>query len=144
MTKGRDEVKAAVDAVVLDVLAVQAALVPEVLLKLLIDVVGDRLPAKAETRQDVQPLGNGTVDAFLNPQARFADQHVPLGVVDSVAESWCVHDGELEFDSFLFYIHRVLGDFNRLCDSLCKQDKQQRWFWLVTGKQSQTAAAAVA
>lgn len=47
MTKGRDEVKAAVYAVVLDVLAVQAALVPEVLLKLLVDVVGDRLPAKA-------------------------------------------------------------------------------------------------
>lgn len=38
------------DTVVLDVLAVQATLVPEVLLKLLVDVVGDRLPAKAETR----------------------------------------------------------------------------------------------
>lgn len=42
------------DAVVLDVLAVQAALVPEVLLELLVDVVGDRFPAKAETQEDVQ------------------------------------------------------------------------------------------
>lgn len=41
-------------AVVLDVLAVQATLVPEVLLKLLVDVVGDRLPAEAETREGVQ------------------------------------------------------------------------------------------
>lgn len=40
--------------VVLDVLAVQATLVPEVLLKLLVDVVGDRLPAEAETREGVQ------------------------------------------------------------------------------------------
>ena len=38
-------------AVVLDVLAVEAALVPEVLLKLLVDVVGHRLPAETETRK---------------------------------------------------------------------------------------------
>lgn len=41
----RDEVEAAVDSVVLDVLSVQPALIPEVLLKLLIYVVCDRLPA---------------------------------------------------------------------------------------------------
>lgn len=40
MTEGRDEVEAAVNAIVLDVLAVEAALVPEVLLKLLVDVIG--------------------------------------------------------------------------------------------------------
>ncbi len=39
MTKGRDEIQAAVYAVVLDVLAVEAALVPEILLELLVDVV---------------------------------------------------------------------------------------------------------
>lgn len=44
MTEGRDEVEAAVHAVVLDVLAVQSALVSEVLLKLLVDVVCDGLP----------------------------------------------------------------------------------------------------
>lgn len=56
VTERRDEVKAAVYAVVLDVLAVQATLVPEVLLKLLVDVVGDRLPATAETDEGVEPL----------------------------------------------------------------------------------------
>lgn len=34
------------NAVVLDVLAVEAALVPEVLLELLVDVVSHRLPAE--------------------------------------------------------------------------------------------------
>lgn len=41
-------------AVVLDVLAVEATLVPEVLLKLLVDVVSHRLPA--ETHGDIQSL----------------------------------------------------------------------------------------
>lgn len=39
VAKGRDEVEAAVHTVVLDVLAVEAALVPEVLLELLVDIV---------------------------------------------------------------------------------------------------------
>lgn len=51
MTKGWDEIKAAVHAVVLDVLAVQAALISEVLLKLLVDVVSDWLPAKKKDTQ---------------------------------------------------------------------------------------------
>lgn len=49
MSKGRDEVEAAVDPVVLDVLPVEAALVPEVLLKLLLDVVCHRPPAANHT-----------------------------------------------------------------------------------------------
>lgn len=43
--EGGDEVEAAVHTVVLDVLAVEAALVPEVLLELLVHVVSDGLPA---------------------------------------------------------------------------------------------------
>lgn len=46
MPEGRDEVEAAVHSVVLDVLSVQAALITEVLLKLLVDVVSDGLPAE--------------------------------------------------------------------------------------------------
>lgn len=49
MAEGWDEIEAAVYAVVLDVLAVEAALVPEVLLELLVDVVSHWLPATAET-----------------------------------------------------------------------------------------------
>lgn len=45
VTKWRDEVKAAVNPVVLDVLPIEAALVSEVLLELLVDVVCDGLPA---------------------------------------------------------------------------------------------------
>ena len=45
MAKGRDEVDAAVDAVVLDVFPVEATFVTEILLELLVNVVGHRLPA---------------------------------------------------------------------------------------------------
>lgn len=45
VSKGGDEVQAAVHPVVLDVLAVEAALITEVLLKLLVHVVGDGFPA---------------------------------------------------------------------------------------------------
>lgn len=45
VTKGGDEVDAAVDAVVLDVLAVEAAFITEILLELLVDVVSNWLPA---------------------------------------------------------------------------------------------------
>ena len=53
MSKWRYEVEAAMDSVVLDVLSVQPALVPEVLLKLLIYVVCDRLPATTHTYTQV-------------------------------------------------------------------------------------------
>ena len=45
MTEGGDEVEAAVDPVVLDVLPVESALVSEVLLKLVVDVALDGPPA---------------------------------------------------------------------------------------------------
>lgn len=45
MAEGRDEIEAAVDSVVLDVPSVQAALVSEVLLKLLVNVVYYLFPA---------------------------------------------------------------------------------------------------
>lgn len=48
MPEGRDEVEAAVHSVVLDVLPVQAALITKILFKLLVDVVGDGLPAGKE------------------------------------------------------------------------------------------------
>lgn len=44
VSKGRDEVQAAVHPVVLDVLAVEATLITEILLKLLVHVVSDGLP----------------------------------------------------------------------------------------------------
>lgn len=44
-----DEVQAAVDSVVLDVPPVQAALISEILLKLLVDVVLYALPADGQT-----------------------------------------------------------------------------------------------
>lgn len=73
MTKGWDEIKAAVDAVVLDVLAVQAALISEVLLKLLVDVVSDWLPAKKETHKDVQRLRPWHAASHPKDKACFAD-----------------------------------------------------------------------
>lgn len=56
MAEGRDEVQAAVHPVVLNVLAVQATFISEILLKLLVDVFGHRLPAGAgnTSRETVQ------------------------------------------------------------------------------------------
>ncbi len=46
MSKRRDEVQAAVDTVILDVLPVQAAFIPKILFKLLLNIVSDGLPAE--------------------------------------------------------------------------------------------------
>lgn len=43
----------------------------------------------------------------------------PLGVVDSVPEAWSVHNRELQLDSLLFNVHRVLQDLYGLADALC-------------------------
>lgn len=51
MTKRRYEVQAAVHPVVLNVLPVEAALVPEVLLELLVDVICDRHPAANQAEE---------------------------------------------------------------------------------------------
>lgn len=50
----RDEVEAAVDSVVLDVPSVQAALIPEVLLELQVDVVFYLFPADGDTNITLQ------------------------------------------------------------------------------------------
>jgi len=55
MPEGRDEVEAAMHSVVLDVLSVQAALITEVLLKLLVDVVSDGLPAEKDNSIKTKP-----------------------------------------------------------------------------------------
>ena len=54
VSKWWDKVEAAVDPVVLDVLPVQPTLVPEVLFKLLVDVVCDWLPARAHKHTHTQ------------------------------------------------------------------------------------------
>lgn len=71
MTEGWDEIEAAVYAVVLDVLAVEATLVPEVLLELLVDVVSHWLPAREQTQGDIQSLRRSTTTAhdFLDTAA---------------------------------------------------------------------------
>lgn len=45
VSKRRNEVQTAVDAVILDILPVQSTFIPEILLKLLLDVIRDGLPA---------------------------------------------------------------------------------------------------
>lgn len=70
MSKWRYEVEAAVDSVVLDVLPVQSTLVPEVLLKLLVNVVGDGLPAA---------LAHDTISQGLQEQrTRFIAAIIPI------------------------------------------------------------------
>lgn len=71
VAEGRDEVQAAMHAIVLDVLAVQATLVSEVLLELLVDVVRHRLPAVWGTteRQRGEVPGPGAPPASGRSQA---------------------------------------------------------------------------
>lgn len=111
--KRGNEVQAAVHTVVLDVLAVEAALVPEILLKLLVHVVGDGLPAGGR--------GNMRPGWWLvaRGQGRPGRPSSPLRVVDGVPEAWCVHNGELQLDPLLLNVHRVLQDLDRLADALC-------------------------
>lgn len=111
VTEGWDEIQAAVHTVVLDVLAVEAALVPEVLLELLVNVVCHRLPAATETQRSVQ-----SPSSSVRPSLHF--WYVPFSVVYSITKSRRVHDGELKLHAFLFYIHGVFGDFNCLRDPL--------------------------
>lgn len=151
MTKGWDEIEAAVYAVVLDVLAVEAALVPEVLLELLVNVVSHWLPATTGKHTGTfSLLGNSctTHDTWLCNQSRvqrlYSCTHrfiltedmlcsvnvwdVPFSVVHSIPKPRGVHNGELKFNTFLFYIHCVFGDFYCLCDSLWRTDTNRPLF----------------
>lgn len=110
--------------VVLDVLAVEATLITEILLKLLVHVVSDRLPAvgtgcmRWAVRVAHQPQG-GLVG--LSRDCAPARPSSPLRVVDSVPEAWSIHNGELQLDALLFYVHRVLQDLDRLADALFRK-----------------------
>lgn len=50
----------------------------------------------------------------------------PFAVVDGVSEPGGVHDGQLQLHALLLDVHRVLGDFHRLADSLCGSETQSR------------------
>lgn len=52
--------------------------------------------------------------------------YVPFSVIDSIPESWCVHDSELEFDALLLDVHCVFGDLHRLSDPLYQQHSHQK------------------
>ena len=80
MAERGDKVEAAVHTVVLDVLAVEAALVPEVLLKLLVDVVRHRLPARA-----------GDTQRHTSTEAMQADRHPASCCFSSIIELWLKH-----------------------------------------------------
>lgn len=54
MSKRRDEVKAAVNSVVNDVSAVQAALVMQVSLELIINILDDRLKAVEQKKAEIR------------------------------------------------------------------------------------------
>lgn len=129
VTEGRDEVEAAVHAVVLDVLTVQSALVSEVLLELLVDVVCHRLPAehRSKTVSQQQHLYIMVILHLVFENKRGKRDHqalyVPFSVIDGVSESWCVHDSELQLDALLLDVHRVFGDLHRLSDPLCQHSR---------------------
>lgn len=69
---------------------------------------------------------NFLVIVFLFGLIREDVCRVPFGVVYSIPKPGRVHDGELQFDTFLFYIHCVLGDFYSLCDPLYGKDTNAR------------------
>lgn len=120
--KRGNEVQAAVHPVVLNVLAVEATLVTEILLKLLVHIVCDGLPAVGRgahktSCEDGPPAWRRLSQPGQGPSP--ARPSLPLRVVDSIPEAWCVHNGELQLDPLLLNVHRVLQDLHCLVDALC-------------------------
>ena len=89
MSKRRDEIEAAVDAIVFDVLAVQAALVLVVLVELLVDVRLDRLPAVLR-RQRVVVAGR-VDDRQTQLDAALLDLHRTLLDLNRLLQPLCRH-----------------------------------------------------
>lgn len=46
----------------------------------------------------------------------------PLSVVNSISKAWCVHYGQLQLDTLLLNVHRMLDDLHCLVDSLFEQE----------------------
>lgn len=116
MSKRRYEVEAAVHPVVLNVLPVEAALVPEVLLKLLVYVICDGPPAANQPEEEIHCFYWAVMDilgfqVIANP---------PFGVVDGIPETWSVYDGQLQLHTLLLNVHCVLGDVHCLINSLLR------------------------
>ncbi|CAN8016817.1 unnamed protein product [Ixodes persulcatus] len=82
VAEGRDEVEAAVHPVVRDVASVQPTLVAQEALKLVLNVLDDRLEAAAESTGDV-----------------------PIRVIDGVPKARCIHHGKTQLDPPLFDLH---------------------------------------
>lgn len=61
---------------------------------------------------------NSSVEKYAVLLWRLEDWHAPFSVVYSVPKTRRVHDGELQFDTFLLNVHCVFGDFYCLSDSL--------------------------
>lgn len=48
---------------------------------------------------------------------------IPLCVVDCVPETWCVHNGEPQPHTLLFYVHCMFSDLHSLHDPLWRRRK---------------------
>ena len=127
MAERWDEVQAAVDPIILDVLSVQSTLIPEILLKLLIYVVCDRLPTgtHTETHTDTLAAPPGSMSP-AGARQRSRSSSSPLIVVDGVSEPRRVHDGQLELHALLLDVYSVLDDLHCLTNTLCKAPTE-RW-----------------
>ena len=111
MSRGGDEVEAAVHSVVRHLSSIDPGLWVEVILKLTVDVINDWLPAIGEKSTDITQC-QVTVTTF-NVEYTHSDRDigqvsqsdVPVTVVDSVAEPWRVNDGEKKLNSSFLYQH---------------------------------------
>ena len=109
MPTGINEVQTAVNAVVFDVASVEARLIPQVLVILLIDEVNDWLPAEGRGGgEGVKERGWGKATPFL-----------PLPVVHRIPKARAVHHCQPKLHSFLLYVHRGGIDAHGLLDALC-------------------------
>lgn len=133
MAKRWNEVQAAVDPIILDVLSVQPALIPEILLKLLIYVVCDRLPTGTHTEIHTDTLAAlpGSVSragerAEPGARQRSRSSSSPLIVVDGISEPRRVYDGQFELHALLLDVYSVFDDLHCLAYTLCKAPTE-RW-----------------
>ena len=110
VSRGGDEVQAAVDSVVGHLASVHPGLGVEVILELAVDVVDDRLPAEGgETGAHDWVQRSASAQGFQGDNMGSNYKPGPIGspvaVVHGVTEPWRVHDVEQEMDSSLLDQH---------------------------------------
>lgn len=115
MAEGGDEIEAAVDPIINDVSAIEAALIMEVAFKLVVDVADDGAETGQE-KQEVIRLWLGKDSVLLGGGSVRSS---PVLAVDGVSVSRRVHHSEAKLHPPLLDLHRGRFDLDSSFNLLC-------------------------